>query len=411
MLPPVLEIYVVHHPDDLGGAEAASQIFAHFHGTSFSGLVGGAIEVYARSHPWQIDHVMPRPIPYPDLAQPNGVPTARLVAVVPVLSLQLAQAVQRTEWEPYIESLVDAQMRLPGQIGIFPLAVDEACNGSLLADLLQQHQRLAAPSGLGEQEPSQELLCRDLAQGIAQMILGSDARLQVFISHTRRTGSHEEDIPALIRIVREIIGDTRLSHFFDANDLQPGRDWDTELRQQAASSALLALRTDLYASRAWCQREMLIAKQAGMPVVILDSLGRGEERGSFIMDHIPRIPVRDIEGSWSKDDIRRGLNLLVDECLKRALWRVQQDLAANRQDLAIAWWAPHAPEPVTLAHWLRERQDAGQPVLGANALRILHPDPPLGPDERASLLELCSLMGHTGPLEIMTPRALSARGA
>ena len=81
---------------------------------------------------------------------------------------------------------------------------------------------------------------------------------------------------------------------------------------------------------------MLIAKRAGMPVVILDSLGHGEERGSFLMDHIPRIPVREAKGRWSKVDIRRGLNLLVDECLKRAIWGVQQSLAMNRDDLGIA---------------------------------------------------------------------------
>ena len=411
MLPPVLEIYVVHHPDDGAGAEIASEVFAHFHGTSFSGLVGGAIEVYIRSTPWQSDEVVPRPLPFPNVPQENGVSAARLIALAPILSLQLAKAVEQTEWHAYMAKLVAAQQDLPGQVGIFPIAVEGAPNTGRLADLLNAYQRLATPSGLHAQEPLPELRCRDLAQGIAQLILGSEARLQVFISHTRRAGAEEEDIPALIRLVREIIADTRLRHFFDANDLQPGRDWDATLREQASTSALLALRTDLYASRAWCQREMLIAKQAGMPVVILDSLGKGEERGSFIMDHIPRIPVRDVEASWSRDDIRRGLNLLVDECLKRALWQVQQDLAADRQDLRIAWWAPHAPEPVTLSRWLRERQDAGEAVLGSGALRILHPDPPLGPDERASLLELCSLMGHTGTLEIMTPRALSARGA
>ncbi|MEY2933853.1 MAG: hypothetical protein RL033_4602 [Pseudomonadota bacterium] len=29
-----------------------------------------------------------------------------------------------------------------------------------------------------------------------------------------------------------------------------------------------------------------------MPIVILDALGRGEPRGSFLLDHVPRIAVR-----------------------------------------------------------------------------------------------------------------------
>ena len=73
----------------------------------------------------------------------------------------------------------------------------------------------------------------------------------------------------------------------------------------------------------------------------------------------------------------RALNQLVDECLKRALWARQQDLAAARPELDVAWWAPHAPEPVTLATWLQ----ANPPPHNETPLRIMHPDPPLGPDE------------------------------
>ena len=37
VLPPVLEICVVWHPNDVAGKEAVSQIFDHFHETIFSG--------------------------------------------------------------------------------------------------------------------------------------------------------------------------------------------------------------------------------------------------------------------------------------------------------------------------------------------------------------------------------------
>jgi len=110
-------------------------------------------------------------------------------------------------------------------------------------------------------------------------------------------------------------------------------------------------------------------------------------------------------------DIRRGLNLLVDECLKQAVWRVQKELADNRPELGIVWWAPHAPEPTTLAHWLQER--AGRPGFSPsdNDLRIIHPDPPLGPGELQVLTQMLSLMGHRGAFEVTTPRGLAARGA
>jgi hypothetical protein len=153
---------------------------------------------------------------------------------------------------------------------------------------------------------------------------------------------------------------------------------------------------------------VLIAKRAGVPLVILDALGKGEERGSFLMDHVPRVPVREANGDWDTSQVRIGLNILVDECLKRALWRRQEKLASGR-NVGVSWWAPHAPEPVTMVHWLKARREAGE-LQPADDLRVLHPDPPLGRDERAVLEDLVSLSGVTGKLDLLTPRTLAARG-
>jgi hypothetical protein len=154
---------------------------------------------------------------------------------------------------------------------------------------------------------------------------------------------------------------------------------------------------------------MLIAKTEGMPIVMLEYLSRGEDRGSFLMDHVPRVPVCQQSGQWSDSDIRRGLNLLVDECLKRALWRRQEELARRRSGFGIVWWAPHAPEPVTLAHWLNKHLRARRKGK-YTALRVLHPDPPLGADEMGALERMMSLAGLPHQLDIMTPRLLAARG-
>jgi hypothetical protein len=90
---------------------------------------------------------------------------------------------------------------------------------------------------------------------------------------------------------------------------------------------------------------------------------------------------------------------------------VQKALAADRPELGVTWWAPHAPEPITFAQWLEERAAEGAFPLGDADLRILHPDPPLGADEKAALEQMATLMGHRGGLDLMTPRLLAARGA
>ncbi len=80
------------------------------------------------------------------------------------------------------------------------------------------------------------------------------------------------------------------------------------------------VRTDRYASREWTQREVLAAKRHDVPIVGLIALTEGEARGSFLMDHVPTVALRDDAVTAS---IAASLNRLVDEVLKRALWGAQ----------------------------------------------------------------------------------------
>jgi hypothetical protein len=414
MLPPVLEIYVVWHPGDVRGLEICEEFVQHFHGTVFSGLIGGAIEVYARSAGWRFVDGAPRPFPFAVDAPPPNVQQAQFIATVPILGNEMAAAVQHDSrpWQHYVRGLASAQASTPHRIGVFPYLLDRgATDGTVLGQVFSHYQRIAAnPVGDGETEKS--LRCRDLAQGIAQFLSHTGTeRLTAFISHTKRNSPGEDEtVEALITTVREVIRNTRLREFFDASDLQPGQDWDAELRNKAATSALLAIRTDLYPSREWCQREILIAKREGMPVIIMDALGEAEERGSFLMDHVPRVPARVMDGRWRRSDIQRGLNVLVDECLKRALWRRQEELAHNTLAFNIAWWAPHAPEPITLSKWLEDERRQGRLAPEGEDLLILHPDPPLGAEEKAVLQQMLSFGGVNRRLDVMTPRLLAARG-
>ena len=300
-----------------------------------------------------------------------------------------------------------------GRVEIFPCLIDPgAADNTVLGEMLNPYQRIAASPLDTDGEAEGTLRCRELAQGVTQFLSQEEEnRLTVFISHTKRASPDGEKTTAeLISMVRQVIANTRLREFFDASDIQPGGGWAAELRTKAASSAMLAIRTDLYSSREWCQREILLAKRAGMPVVTMDALQVGEERGSFLMDHVPRIPVCTTQDRWSKRDIYQALNLLVNECLKRALWIQQKELSRSVPGLDIAWWAPHAPEPLTLVHWLEEAKKAGIIPGNGSDIRVLHPAPPLGPAEKLVLKQLLELCRQRGTLDIMTPRLLAARG-
>ena len=289
VLPPILEVHVVWHPNDKEGLEVFESLIDHFHGTTYSGLVGGAVEVYQRSAPWHDG--APRAIPV-GLDPADGVLAPRFVAIVPVLGPRLARAVAQegSAWGKYLSGIA-AVWKTPG-VGVFPVRVDGQVSGAI-SDIIGQVQAMA-PAAISDSR----VLCRELAQQIAQRVddpLGG--RLTVFISHTKRHSVHEEHdaVDAVVDRVRHVIADTHLAAYFDASEIEPGSGWDEELRKNAAASALLVVRTDLYAGREWCRREFLLAKQAGMPIVTLNAVRKAEERGSFLMDHVPAVGYRDTD--------------------------------------------------------------------------------------------------------------------
>jgi hypothetical protein len=416
VLPPILEVYVLWHPaDEAAGRPLMDRLVGHFHGNAYSGLLGGAIEVFARSQGWLDAAGAPRHLPSLDPA--DLVPATALTAVVVWMGLGLARAVEAeaSPWGQWLEALRDRQQAAPDRLRVFPIR--PAAGGAPPDARLQA---LVPSQAIVDAQP--EASCRDLAQGIAQWAAGQDgspSRLSVFISHTKHDDSGSQRVAALIAQVRaRIDGASRLGSFFDSNALQPGADWAAQLHAGASRMALLALRTDLYASREWCQREMLLAKRHGVPVVVLDAPLRGEARGSFLMDNVTRIPVRLAGERWADEDIDAGLARLVDACLQRELWRRQGASAAWPDDLAVDWWSPHAPEPATLVDWLGRRAaasaagaSAAAPADADRPLLILHPDPPLGPEERDVLDRIVRLAGGRGGLDIVTPRLLGARGA
>lgn len=401
MLAPILEIYVIWHPDDSEGEDIARWLLDHFRGTPYSGLVGGAIEVYPRSVPWAPESDRPRAVPFHE-ALPYGLPQSRITAVVPVLGARLARAVadEASGWRQYLEDIV-ASAAEASHVGIFPVRLSGCVDGDLL-DLLGGIQAMDSDSA-----SSRAVLCREVSQQVAQLVNDPFGdRLTVFISHTKRHSPDEDPngVDVLVELVRSIIGDTHLRAYFDAADVQPGSDWEAELRTNSASSALLAIRTDLYAGREWCQREFLIAKQAGMPIVTLNAVTRAEERGSFLMDHVPSVGYRDHDDTTRRDSIEEALNLLVDGALRRAIWGIQTEYLRS---VGFDWMPLHAPEPVTLVPWLIEN---GEGTVSDGQLLIMHPDPPLGRDEANLVDQLFDIAGVSGRIEVVTPRTFASRG-
>jgi hypothetical protein len=395
--PPILDIYVVWHPDDEMGAHAFERIHKHFHSEGYSGLAGGAVEVYARSLGWSAFGSSPRPLLLP--GSETGTPSpAHLSAIVPVLGAGLRDEVQSDpDWAEYLGVIAGS---VSETIAVLPVAVpDVNLASSVMQSIIGSIQRLPVDA-----LATAGLLERSVAQAIAQKAARMSAPVRVFISHAKHFSDTETDLPGapLFEQVRSVIADTHLGEFFDAHDLLPGTDWAAELNKSASTSAMLMVRTDRYASREWTQREVLAAKQHEVPIVGLIALTEGEARGSFLMDHVPTVPLLHDAVTAS---ITASLNRLVDEVLKRALWNAQSTYIQEKE--GFDWTPVHAPEPTTAIDWLSEHQSEDP---DDDHLWIIHPDPPLGAAERAVIDNLCKLAGFDTRIDILTPRTFASRG-
>ncbi len=399
LLPPILEVFVVWHPDDEVGKFVSEALTEHFHSTAFSGLAGGAVEVYVRSERWERPDGPPRPLAFVE-HWPHGLPNAQFTAVVPIFGTGLARAfASEPDWRTYIESIFSAD----GQdgVGIYPIySPDSDLSRTELFKVGGAPQALQRESATDK-----SVLCRELSQAIAQRLNsdnGIPKTIKVFISHTKHHSLEEDsDGTKLFEEVRKVIMKMHLDDFFDASDLQPGSDWAEQLDREASQCALLMVRTDLYAGRDWTQREVLTAKTHDLPIVGLYALRSGEERGSFLMDHIPTVPC-------NLDDpepgITKALNRIVDEALKRSLWLGQSVYLKER---GFDWLPVHSPEPITVAPWLRKHQ-VEHP--NDDHVWVIHPDPPLGAKEHDVIVDLCLLAGFSDKVDIFTPRTFATRG-
>ena len=395
-LPPILDLFVVWHPDDSVGQSVFENLHAHFHSAAFSGLAGGAIDVYARSASWDGQPGgAPRHIPGFHESESEMQPSEYCV-VLPVLGRALRDATQGSAaWAQYLTEIVDWEN---DRLLVLSTPVDGVnLMGSRLGEILSRPQRLPADSLAN---PSRLVL--SVAQAMAQKANGTKDPIKVFVSHAKHNSPTEgvAEEPPYER-VRKVLATTNLDDFFDARSLQPGTDWARALEREAGQCALLMIRTDRYATREWTQREVLSAKRHDVPIVGLIAFTEGEARGSFLLDHIPTIP-------WDRADadksIETALSRLVDEALKRALWAAQSIYIKSS---GFDWTPVHAPEPVTAIPWLATHQVA-EP--DDRHLVIIHPDPPLAPPELEIASELCALAGFGNRVDIVTPRTFAARG-
>ncbi len=116
---------------------------------------------------------------------------------------------------------------------------------------------------------------------------GKSESISIFLSHAKRgeTGRlHAEEL-------KRFIDNTNMNRFFDANEISPGYRFDEEIEVRIAESTLLAIESDAYSSRYWCQQEILSAKKNDRPILVVDCLEDYEDRIFPAASNVPCVHV------------------------------------------------------------------------------------------------------------------------
>lgn len=362
---PYLVMHLVWHPDSSSSAAAARRLADHFARDRFPVEEPHGLAVFEWSAPSP-----PSSAPPPLVFHP--------ATVHAVIALIDGQVEADPAWSQYIHDLAahcahPPASRPPQLRRLIPVAM-ASTPGSLATSLGPQALRWHKWPGNRTAKISR--LIRETTYAAARLLraaadhdfnLSSQMQpVRVFLSHSK----HDRAGQRAANAVRTwLSNDVQLHAFLDVFDVPAGLPADDTLDEGIRQSAVVAIHTDSFSSREWCRREVLLAKEARRPLVVVDCVDQLDERAYAYLGNVPLVRLN------PRNPRRVGpvVQLLLDEVFKDFLWHSRTaSFAAENPDID---FIASPPELLTLATAARRRPAPS---------RIVYPDPPLG--VRESLL-------------------------
>ena len=202
----------------------------------------------------------------------------------------------------------------------------------------------------------------------------------MFLSHTK----HDENVKKFTEDLKGYIDSqtTGIQDFFDAVDIEPGTDFPSELRKGIGkSSVLIVMLSDSYAESEWCKREVLVAKRADLPILVVDCLEKGERRSFPYLGNTRTIRVNTKSAETCPMVVSSALSLVLErESHVRSCETILG--AIGRDDVAVV---RNAPELIT------------KPCENV----AVYPEPPVGVSEMA-LIEEVRPGAYFTPVDVLT---------
>lgn len=194
----------------------------------------------------------------------------------------------RESWKSYID-----QLSISNTLLAVPIAIDRNGLGHGRDGSLKNLNSLRSYEWQGDLKEQRAVLAmaheiyRHGFVEISEEDPGKCSSIKIFLSHAKAgdTGRlHAESI-------YKFLDKTNMSRFFDATEISPGFKFDEEIIKHIKESTLVAIGSDAYSSRYWCQREILCAKQHQRPIIAVDCLQDFEDRVFPAGSNVPCVHV------------------------------------------------------------------------------------------------------------------------
>jgi len=208
--------------------------------------------------------------------------------------------------------------------------------------------------------------------------------VKLFISHSK----HDESKKDAIDFRDFINSTTQLKTFFDTNDIPYGSNFGEEIKKAAHESALVVFQSDSYAEREWCRIEVLEAKKAGCPIVIVNAVQNKEQRAFPYLGNYPSIRFKD-----------KNFLQIIDLTLEQVLFNRYTikfiDSLTDQYGIKANRILSTSPE---LFNFIQLKKDGLQDKEEFGL--VVYPDPPLGSEEMEILNQLDDNFVFITPLSL-----------
>lgn len=195
--------------------------------------------------------------------------------------------------------------------------------------------------------------------------------IKLFISHSK----HDESKLDAAKFRDYINSQTQLKTFFDTNDIAYGSNFGDEIKKAAHESALVVFQSDSYADREWCRTEVLEAKSAGCPIVIVNAVQNGEKRAFPYLGNYPSIRFR--------NNFLEIIDLTLEQVLFNLYTKLFLDSLTGMYGIKADRILSTSPELFNFIQLKAQGLNEGE-----NFGLVVYPDPPLGSEEMEILNKL-----------------------